>query len=84
LAAYDKLFEASEKLGDTPERTKLYQEMARLITVYAPMKVNVHRILTDMWYPYLIGFTRPPVQSQSWWRFVDVDVPLMREFEAKR
>jgi len=84
LAAYDKLFEASEKLGDTPERTKLYQEMARLITVYAPMKVNVHRILTDMWYPYLIGFTRPPVQSQSWWRFVDVDVPLMREYEAKR
>jgi len=84
LAAYDKLFEAGEKLGDTPERTKLYQEMARLITVYAPMKVNVHRILTDMWYPYLIGFTRPPVQSQSWWRFVDVDVPLMREYEAKR
>jgi ABC-type transport system substrate-binding protein len=84
LAAYDKLFEASEKLGDTPERTKLYQEMARLLTAYAPMKVNVHRILTDLYFPYVIGFRRPPVQSQSWWRFVDVDVPLMREFEAKR
>ncbi len=82
--AYDKLFEASEKLGDTPERTKLYQEMARILTVFAPMKVNVHRILTDLYYPYVIGFRRPPVQSQSWWRFVDVDVPLMREFEARR
>jgi ABC-type transport system substrate-binding protein len=84
LDAYDRLFEQSELLGDTPERTKLYQEMARLITAYAPMKVNVHRILTDLWYPYVIGFRRPPVQSQSWWRFVDVDVKLMREFEAKR
>jgi ABC-type transport system substrate-binding protein len=84
LEAYDRLFEQSEVLGDTPERTKLYQEMARILTVYAPMKVNLHSILTDLWYPYVIGFVRPPVQSQSWWRFVDVDVPLMREFEAKR
>jgi ABC-type transport system substrate-binding protein len=84
LDAYDRLFERSEVLGDTPERTKLYQEMARLITAYAPMKVNVHRILTDLWYPYVIGFRRPPIQSQSWWRFVDVDVPLMKQFEAKR
>lgn len=84
LKEYDELFEKSEILGDTPERTKLYQEMARIITAYAPMKVNVHRILTDMWYPYVIGFRRPPIQSQSWWRFIDVDVPLMRQYEAKR
>jgi ABC-type transport system substrate-binding protein len=84
LPEYDKLFEASEKLPDGPERTKLYQDMARLVTAYAPWKINTHRILTDMTYPYVIGFRRPQVQSQSWWRFVDVDVELMKKYEAKR
>lgn len=83
-ADYDRLFEASEKLPHSPERTKLYQEMARILAVYVPSKINTHRILTDLTYPYVIGFRRPAVQSQSWWRFVDVDVPLMKQFEAKR
>ncbi len=81
---YDRLFEASEKLPHGPERTKLYQAMARILAVYAPSKINAHRILTDLYYPYVMGFRRPAVQSQSWWRFVDVDVPLMRQYEAKR
>jgi len=83
-ADYDRLFEASEKLPHSPERTKLYQEMARILAVYAPSKINTHRILTDLYYPYVVGFRRPAVQSQSWWRFVDVDVPVMKQFEAKR
>lgn len=81
---YNELYEQSERLPDSPERTKLFQEMARIIAAYAPAKINTHRILTDMWYPYVIGFVRPPVQSQTWWRFIDIDVPLMQQFEAKR
>ena len=81
---YDRLFEASEKLPHGPERTKLYQEMARILAAYAPSKINTHRILTDLYYPYVVGFRRPAVQSQSWWRFVDVDVSVMKQFEAKR
>jgi ABC-type transport system substrate-binding protein len=84
LKEYDELFAKSELLPDSPERTKLYQEMARLVVAYAPWKINTHRILTDMTYPYVIGFRRPAVQSQSWWRFVDIDVPLMKQYEAKR
>ncbi len=84
LAQYDRLFEQAQVLDHSPERTKLYQEMARLVVAYAPWKINCHRILTDITYPYVIGFRRPLVQSQSWWRFVDVDVPLMKQYEAKR
>ncbi|MFO0215818.1 MAG: ABC transporter substrate-binding protein, partial [Burkholderiales bacterium] len=73
LEAYDDLFAKSELLPDGPERTKLYQEMARLVVAYAPWKINTHRILTDLYYPYLVGFRRPAVQTQSWWRFVDID-----------
>ena len=84
LEAYDDLFAKSELLPDGPERTKLYQEMARLVVAYAPWKINTHRIFTDLYYPYLVGFRRPAVQTQSWWRFVDIDVPLMKQYEAKR
>ncbi len=79
---YDELFERAAKLPDSPERTKLYQGMARLMVAYAPWKVNMHRILTDMWYPYVIGFRRPLVQTQSWWRYADIDLELQKQFLA--
>ena len=83
LAAYDAVFEKAEQLPHSPERTRLYQEMARLIVAYAPWKINTHRILTDMWYPYLIGFRRPLVQTQSWWKFVDIDLDVKKQFDGK-
>ena len=49
---------------------------------YAPMKLNTHRITTDMWFPYLIGFVRPPILSQTWWKYVDVDIEAQKKFEA--
>lgn len=79
---YDELFERAGKLPDSPERTRLYQGMARIMVAYAPWKVNMHRILTDMWYPYVIGFRRPLVQTQSWWRYADIDLELQKQFLA--
>ena len=70
-------------LPNGPERTKLYQEMAKIAVSYAPWKINVHRIATDLWYPYVIGFRRPLVQTQNWWRYVDIDLALLKEYEAK-
>ncbi len=81
---YDALFEQSELLPHSAERTRLYQQMARIMVAYAPWKINTHRIITDLMFPYVIGFRRPLVQTQSWWRFVDVDVPRMKQYEAKR
>ena len=83
LAAFDQAFEKAEQMPHSPERTKLYQEMARLTVAYAPWKINTHRILTDMWYPYLIGFRRPLIQTQNWWKFVDIDLDAKKQFEAR-
>lgn len=80
LKEYDEAFEKAERLPDSPERTRLYQEMARLMVVYAPWKINMHRILTDMWYPHVIGFRRPLVQTQSWWRYVDIDLEAQKKY----
>ena len=83
LKAYDETYEKAEVLPDGPERTRLYQEMARLEVAYAPWKINTHRIMTDMWYPYLIGYVRPPIQSQNWWKYVDIDLDKKKAFEAR-
>ena len=84
LNAFDEAYEKSEVLPDGPERTKLYQEMARLMVAYAPAKINTHRINTDIWYRHLIGFARPPIASNNWWKYVDIDLAKFKEFEAKK
>ena len=84
LPAYDDAYRRAELLPDGPERTKLYQEMARLTIAYAPIKINTHRVITDMWYPYLIGYVRPPLQTQTWWKFVDVELANQKAFEAAK
>jgi ABC-type transport system substrate-binding protein len=83
LKAYDEAFEKASKLADSPERTKLYQEMAKIVAAYAPWKINTHRILTDLNFPYVVGFRRPLVQSQNWWMFADIDLAKLREYEGK-
>ena len=72
LPAWNKLFEASKKLPSGPERDALYIEMDKLFVAYAPWKLGVHRILTDMMMPWVHGYHRHPVM-QGWWQYVDVD-----------
>jgi ABC-type transport system substrate-binding protein len=73
LAEYDQLYERAKQMPDSPERTKLYQQMAKIVAAYAPWKVNVHRILTDMYYPWVIGFRRPPMLGNHFWKYMDID-----------
>jgi ABC-type transport system substrate-binding protein len=73
LAEYDKRYELARTMPDSPERTKIYQEMTKLVVAYAPWKINVHRILTDMWHPWVQGYRRPLVQSTNFWPYLDID-----------
>ena len=73
LPEYDRLYEKSLAMPDSPARTKLYQEMAKLVVAYAPWKINVHRINTDMWYPWVVGYRRPPVITDNFWKYIDID-----------
>ncbi len=74
LAEYDRLYEKARVMPDTPERTKVYQAMAKLVVAYAPWKLNAHRILTDMWYPWVVGYRRPLVQNNAFWKYIDIDL----------
>ena len=74
LDAYDKLYEKARVTPDSPARTKMYQEMARLLVAYAPTKFQTHRILTDMWYPWVTGYRRPSMLGNHFWKYVDIDL----------
>ena len=73
LPEYNRLYEKAHVMRDSPERTRLYEEMAKIIIAYAPWKINVHRIYTDMWYPWVIGYRRPLLITDNFWMFIDID-----------
>ncbi len=74
LPAYNRLYEKARAMPDSPERTKIYEEMTKLVVAYAPWKINTHRIRTDMWYPQLVGYRRSPLLTFNFWSFVDIDL----------
>jgi ABC-type transport system substrate-binding protein len=71
---YDRIYEQARVMPDSPERTKLYQQLAKIAVAYAPLKLNTHRILTDMWYPWVIGFRRPLSLGNHFWKYLDIDL----------
>jgi ABC-type transport system substrate-binding protein len=78
LKPFDELYEKARSMGDTPERTKLYQEMTKLVIAYAPWRVNTHRIRTDMWYSQVIGYRRHPILTYNTWKYIDIDTSALR------
>ena len=72
-ADYDRLYEKYRVTGHGLERDALVREMVRLIMTYAPVKVNVHRIFTDMWQPWLLNYRRHAM-LRSIWKFLDIDL----------
>jgi ABC-type transport system substrate-binding protein len=70
--AFDVIYEKLQSLPDGPERMALFDEASRLAVAYMPYKFRVHRVLTDMSYPWLVGYRRA-VFWQEWWHYVDID-----------
>ena len=75
LDEFDRLFERTQVLPDGPERAALFREAQRIAVAYMPYKIHVHRIYTDLTYPWVIGFRRPLFGGQ-WWHMVDVDMAM--------
>ena len=72
LPAFDKLYEKARSMPDTPERTKIYQDMTKLVVAYVPWRVNTHRIRTDLWYPQVVGYRRHPIMTYNFWKYIDI------------
>ena len=69
---FDEIFLAMQSLPDGPERLALLRESQKIVAAYVPHKYNVHRIITDLTQPWLVGYRRP-VFNYQFWQYVDID-----------
>jgi len=56
-----------------PERTAIYEKMARLVAAYAPVKLHSHRKYNYMLQPWTLGWRQHPILLQGY-RYVDIDL----------
>lgn len=67
---YDKLYAASLKLPDGPERQKLYDAMNKIVVAQQPWVFGDTRIRNYVAQPYVKGFYKHPILNTTW-RYLD-------------
>jgi ABC-type transport system substrate-binding protein len=73
LPEFDALYVKASLLPPGPERTAIYQQMARLVAAYAPFKVSSHRKYNYMLQPWTLAWRKHPILHDSY-KFVDIDL----------
>jgi len=73
LPAFDRLYEKAASMPPSEERTRIYQEMARLVAVYQPWKLTVHRLRNQFAQPWVIGWRRHQFIHEAL-RYADIDL----------
>ena len=73
---FDKLYDRMQEIPDGPEREALFNQAKQIAVAWMPYKFRVNRLLTDMSYPWLIGYRRV-IFWQDWWQYVDIDTTLL-------
>jgi oligopeptide transport system substrate-binding protein len=73
LPEFDALYDRAALLPPGPERTAVYEDMARLIVAYAPWKLNVHRTRNQVLQPWIRGWRKHPFLHEGY-RYADIDL----------
>ena len=71
IPEYDKLYEQSLRMPDSPARNKLYMEMAKIIEAYAPWRLDISRYRNMLAQPWVLGFKKHPILHAEW-QYIDV------------
>jgi len=72
LKAFNELYERQRVLPDGSERQALLDQAKKIMIAYMPYKVHVHRIGTDLWHPWVLGFDRN-LFVRDFWKYLDID-----------
>ena len=71
IPEYDKLYEQSIRMPDSPERNRIYHDMARIIEVYAPWRLDTATYRNMLIQPRVLGYKKHPILHAEW-QFVDM------------
>jgi ABC-type transport system substrate-binding protein len=69
----DEIYRQLSSLPNGPERLALFDEAKQIGVAFMPYKALGHRISTDMWHPWVVGFRRPLFWPE-WYHMVDIDL----------
>ena len=72
LPAFNKLYEKQRELPDGAERQAVMTQAQKLMVAYMPYKVHVHRIWTDLYQPWVRGYSRN-IYAREFWKYIDID-----------
>ena len=72
LPEFNQRYDASRRLPDGPERSKLFREMSELVGAYAPWMVDVYRIENVLIQPWVVGYKYSGF-FQHPWQYLDID-----------
>jgi oligopeptide transport system substrate-binding protein len=75
---FDRIYDASRKLPDGPERAKLTREMSQIVAAYAPWKLNAYRYENVVVYPWVEGY-KLNVFNIHPWQYLDIVAKMPRE-----
>jgi ABC-type transport system substrate-binding protein len=70
--AFDKLYEASTKLPNSPERNKLFLDMSRQMQVDGAWSLNDSRMRNQLIRPWVKGFKKHPILHAEW-QYLDLE-----------
>ncbi|MGZ5066565.1 MAG: ABC transporter substrate-binding protein [Usitatibacter sp.] len=73
LPEFDRLYEKASAMPPGPERTAVYQQMARLVAAYAPFKLLSHRKYNYMLQPWTLAWRKHPILHEGY-KYVDIDL----------
>jgi len=81
LPEFDALYDKAGALPPGPERTLIYNQMARIVAVYAPLKLHSHRKRNQLVQPWVLGWRKNAFLHEGY-KYVDIDLQRRaREFK---
>ena len=72
LPEFNQLYEKSQRLPDSPERTKLFDRMTDLEVAYAPWKLTHHLLEDHVLHDWVIGYKPHPIRADIY-KYLDID-----------
>lgn len=79
---FNKLYEMTQKMPDSPERKYLYELMSRQVEYDGAWRFGVSRIRTELVHKGILGFRKHPVLHAEW-MYMDIDVPTRNAYRGK-
>jgi len=77
LPEFDRLYEETRNLPDSPERLAKFRRMTELVIAYAPWRLTHHLEEKDLVQPWVENYLKHSFQASSW-IYADIDAKKRR------